>query len=123
MAWKTLVGCLAIGTMLSGCSTPEERANKRKRERAYELLQAEQRAKSYKDTCATYGYEVGTPQFNQCVATEKRQYEAEQRDAQAARERKALETKMARQAKKDRRRGSGLPMCQAGGGGIAALCD
>ena len=22
MAWKTLVGCLAIGTMLSGCSTP-----------------------------------------------------------------------------------------------------
>ena len=123
MAWKTLVGCLAIGTMLSGCSTPEERANKRKRERAYELRQAEQRAKSYKDTCATYGYEVGTPQFNQCVATEKRQYEAEQRDAQAARERKALETKMARQAKKDRRRGSGLPMCQAGGGGIAALCD
>ena len=123
MAWKTLVGCLAIGTMLSGCSTPEERANKRKRERAYELRQAEQRAKSYKDTCATYGYEVGTPQFNQCVATEKRQYEAEQRDAQAARERKALETKMARQAKKDRRRGSGLPMCQAGAGGIAALCD
>ena len=123
MAWKTLVGCLAIGTMLSGCSTPEERANKRKRERAYELRQAEQRANSYKDTCATYGYEVGTPQFNQCVATEKRQYEAEQRDAQAARERKALETKMARQAKKERRRGSGLPMCQAGGGGIAALCD
>ena len=123
MAWKTLVGCLVIGTMLSGCSTPEERANKRKRERAYELRQAEQRANSYKDTCATYGYEVGTPQFNQCVATEKRQYEAEQRDAQAARERKALETKMARQAKKDRRRGSGLPMCQAGGGGIAALCD
>ena len=123
MAWKTLVGCLVIGTFLSGCSTPEERANKRKRERAYELRQAEQRAKSYKDTCATYGYEVGTPQFNQCVATEKRQYEAEQRDAQAARERKALETKMARQAKKDRRRGSGLPMCQAGGGGIAALCD
>ena len=123
MAWKTLVGCLVIGTMLSGCSTPEERANKRKRERAYELRQAEQRANSYKDTCATYGYEVGTPQFNQCVATEKRQYEAEQRDAQAARERKALETKMARQAKKERRRGSGLPMCQAGGGGIAALCD
>ena len=123
MAWKTLVGCLAIGTILSGCSTPEERANKRKRERAYELRQAEQRANSYKDTCATYGYEVGTPQFNQCVATEKRQYEAEQRDAQAARERKALETKMARQAKKERRRGSGLPMCQAGGGGIAALCD
>ena len=123
MAWKTLVGCLAIGTMLSGCSTPEERANKRKRARAYELRQAEQRANSYKDTCATYGYEVGTPQFNQCVATEKRQYEAEQRDAQAARERKALETKMARQAKKERRRGSGLPMCQAGGGGIAALCD
>jgi len=123
VAWKTLVGCLVIGTMLSGCSTPEERANKRKRERAYELRQAEQRANSYKDTCATYGYEVGTPQFNQCVATEKRQYEAEQRDAQAARERKALETKMARQAKKDRRRGSGLPMCQAGGGGIAALCD
>ena len=123
MAWKTLVGCLVIGTMLSGCSTPEERANKRKRERAYELRQAEQRANSYKNTCATYGYEVGTPQFNQCVATEKRQYEAEQRDAQAARERKALETKMARQAKKERRRGSGLPMCQAGGGGIAALCD
>ena len=123
MVWKTLVGCLVIGTILSGCSTPEERANKRKRERAYELRQAEQRANSYKDTCATYGYEVGTPQFNQCVATEKRQYEAEQRDAQAARERKALETKMARQAKKDRRRGSGLPMCQAGGGGIAALCD
>ena len=22
MAWKTLVGCLAIGTMLSGCLTP-----------------------------------------------------------------------------------------------------
>jgi hypothetical protein len=123
VAWKTLVGCLAIGTILSGCSTPKERAQARERARAYELRQAEQRANSYKDTCATYGYEVGTPQFNQCVATEKRQYEAEQRDAQAARERKALETKMARQAKKERRRGSGLPMCQAGGGGIAALCD
>ena len=104
MAWKTLVGCLAIGTMMSGCSTPEERAKARERARAYELRQAEQRANSYKDTCATYGYEVGTPQFNQCVATEKRQYEAEQRDAQAARERKALETKMARQAKKEERR-------------------
>ena len=111
MAWKTLVGCLAIGTMMSGCSTPEERAKARERARAYELRQAEyelrqaeQRANSYKDTCTTYGYEVGTPQFNQCVATEKRQYEAEQRDAQAARERKALETKMARQAKKEERR-------------------
>ena len=123
MVWKTLVGCLAIGTMLSGCSTPEEIADKRERQIAYKLQQAEQRENRYKNICATYGYEVGTPQFNQCVATEKRQYEAEQRDAQAARERKALETKMARQAKKDRRRGSGLPMCQAGGGGIAALCD
>ena len=59
MAWKTLVGCLANRNNAVWCSTPEERANETRR--AYELRQAEQRANSYKDTCATYGYEVGTP--------------------------------------------------------------
>ena len=90
--------------VLSGCSTPQERAEER--QRAYELEQQmiQQREDGYKSTCASYGYKVGTPQFNQCVATERRQYEAEQRDQQAARERKALETKMTRQAEKDNRR-------------------
>ena len=34
MALKILAGCLAIGTILSGCSTPEERAQARERARA-----------------------------------------------------------------------------------------
>ena len=97
MRLNVLIGCMAIVTMLSGCSTPQERADAQKRDREYELRKIEQRENSYKDACATYGYEVGTPQFNQCVTTERRQYEAEQRDAQAAEERRA-------QTKKDKRK-------------------
>ena len=119
MRLNVLIGCIAIITMLSGCLTPQERADARKtayrekaaaRKTAWEFEQREikRRENSYKATCATYGYEVETPQFNQCVTTEKRQYEAEQRDAQAAQrdaqaaeEREALATKMARQANED----------------------
>ena len=63
-----------------------------------------QREDGYKNTCASYGYKVGTPQFNQCVATERHQYEAEERDRQAAKERQELEAGMIRQAQKDKRR-------------------
>jgi len=112
-----------MGTLLSGCSTPEEIADKRERQIAYKLQQAEQRENRYKNICASYGFGVGTPQFNQCLATEKRQYEAEQRDAQATRERKALEIRMAKQAKKGQSSGAGLPMCRDGGAGISVLCE
>ena len=90
--------------VLSGCSTPQERAEER--QRAYELEQQmiQQREDGYKSTCASYGYKVGTPQFNQCVATERRQYEAEERDRQAAKERQELEARMIRQAKKEKDR-------------------
>jgi outer membrane protein assembly factor BamE (lipoprotein component of BamABCDE complex) len=90
--------------VLSGCSTPQERAEER--QRAYELEQQmlKQREDGYKNTCASYGYKVGTPQFNQCVATERHQYEAEERDRQAAKERQELEAGMIRQAQKDKRR-------------------
>ena len=98
------ISVIISAVVLTGCSTPQERAEARKRAYEIEQRRIQQREDGYKDTCASYGYEVGTPQFNQCVATERRQYEAEERDRQAARERKALETKMARQAKKDERR-------------------
>ena len=77
MAWKTLVGCLAIGTMLSGCSTPEEKAQARERARAYEEQKIERRENGYKQACLEYGYAVGTPGFNQCVSSERRAYTAQ----------------------------------------------
>ena len=123
MRLNVLIGCIAIITMLSGCLTPQERAAARKTAWEFEQREIKRRENSYKATCATYGYEVETPQFNQCVTTEKRQYEAEQRDAQAARERKALETKYGEASQERPKAWAGLPMCQAGGGGIAALCD
>ena len=59
MVWKTLVGCLAIGTMLSGCiRTPSEI-------RARNVAQ-------YKATCAGIGYKVGTISYNECVLREER---------------------------------------------------
>ena len=59
MAWKTLVGYLAIGTMLSGCikSPSEIRA---------------MNAATYKATCTGIGYKVGTISYNECILREKR---------------------------------------------------
>ena len=59
MAWKTLVGCLAIGTMLSGCiKSPSE-------------IRAMNAAK-YKATCTGIGYKVGTIGYNECILREER---------------------------------------------------
>jgi len=99
-----LFAAVISAVVLTGCSTPQERAEARQRSYEYEQRRIQQREDGYKDTCASYGYEVGTPQFNQCVATERRQYEAEERDRQAAKERQELEARMIRQAKKDERR-------------------
>jgi len=108
-----------ILTILSGCSTPEERAKARqyriemeqraaeraaeKARRELELLEA-----SFGDTCSSYGYEIGTPQFNQCVATEKRQYmaeiQAEKRARKAEAERKKLARELRERERADERR-------------------
>ena len=62
MAWKTLVGCLAIGTMLSGCLSPNEMREKRRSE--------------YKEvdtaTCKSFGFKVDQPEYNQCIVNEQR---------------------------------------------------
>lgn len=58
MALRTLVGCLAIGTMLSGCLTPSEM---RERNAAKDMT-----------TCKSFGFKVGQPQYNQCIVTEQR---------------------------------------------------
>ena len=58
MAIRTLVGCLAIGTMLSGCLTPSEM---RERDAAKDMA-----------TCKSFGFKLGQPQYNQCIVTEQR---------------------------------------------------
>ena len=93
MAWKALVGCLAIGTILSGCSTQEERAQDQERTRAYEQRKIESRENGYKQACLEYGYAVGTPEFNQCVSSERRAYTAKK-------ERQKLAAAMKEQARK-----------------------
>ena len=45
MAWKTLVGCLAIGTMLSGCSLPSIEESNVYRLCAIYVYQPESKAK------------------------------------------------------------------------------
>lgn len=99
-----LIAVVISAVVLTGCSTPQERAEARKRAYEMEQRRIQQREDGYKDTCASYGYEVGTPQFNQCVATERRQYEAEERDRRAAKERRDLEARLIRQANKEERR-------------------
>ena len=115
-----LIPVVISAVVLTGCSTPQERAEARQRSYEYEQRRVQQREDGYKDTCASYGYEVGTPQFNQCVATETRQYEAEQREIA---QQKALEKAIKSKNKKRSSRYSDLPMCMPGGGGIAALCN
>jgi hypothetical protein len=105
VAWKTLVGCLVIGTMLSGCSTPKERAQARERARAYEQQKIESRENGYKQACLEYGYAVGTPEFNQCVSSERRAHTAqkERQKLAAAMEKQAREAKrQAREAASDK---------------------
>ena len=82
---------------LSGCSSPEQRAAVREREKrikAYKIeqreRQAEQQEMGYREACAGYGYKANTPQFNQCVVTERRQYVAERNEEIAAAERQKL---------------------------------
>ena len=58
MAWKTIVGCLTIATMLSGCLTPSEM---RERDAAKDMA-----------TCKSFGFKVGQPNYNQCIVTEQR---------------------------------------------------
>jgi hypothetical protein len=100
---------LVVIMLLTGClMTPEERAEKRKQERAYETSErewrrayekkvAEQREAGYGNTCLGYGYKTGTPQFNQCVATERRQYNAEQEVERASAERKKVAKALAKE--------------------------
>jgi len=115
----SLITAVISALVLTGCSTPQERAEAR--QRSYELKQQKikKREDGYRDTCASYGYEVGTPQFNQCVATERRQYKAERK---ALAQQKALE-KALKSNSKSSSSYSNLPMCMPGGGGIALLCN
>ena len=62
MAWKTLVGCLAIGTMLSGCADLEERREQRRAEIAAKDMA----------TCKSFGFKVGQPEYKQCIVNEQR---------------------------------------------------
>ncbi len=103
MALKILAGCLAIGTILSGCSTPEERAQARERARAYEQQKIERRENGYKQACLEYGYAVGTPGFNQCVSSERRAYTAQKERQKLAAAMKEQARKAERQARKAER--------------------
>ena len=58
MRLNIIVGCLAITTMLSGCLSPSE--------------MRERRAAADMATCKSFGFEVGQPQYNQCIVTEQR---------------------------------------------------
>ena len=58
MRLNIIVGCLAITTMLSGCISPSE--------------MRERRAAADMATCKSFGFEVGQPQYNQCIVTEQR---------------------------------------------------
>ena len=51
----------------------------------YRLQQAERRELSYQNMCEGYGYQQNTPQFNQCVVAERRNYAVE-REAARTRE-------------------------------------
>ena len=62
MVWKTLVGCLVIGTMLSGCADLEERR---------EQIRAKRAAKDMA-TCKSFGFKVGQPEYKQCIVNEQR---------------------------------------------------
>ena len=62
MAWKTLVGCLAIGTMLSGCGSIKER-----QARISAAYSAADMA-----TCKSFGFKVDQPEFTQCIVSEQR---------------------------------------------------
>ena len=57
-----------------------EQAVEREREKALA------REQGHIDTCTAYGYKKGTPDFNQCVANEKRQYEQKKALADMAEE-------------------------------------
>ena len=118
---KIVPALLLIVTTFSGCSTPEERAAKRERERAYELRQAELREIGYRETCGGYGYKNNSPQFNQCVATEKRQYAVDQEAERARAERKELAAQLKSQASRDAFRRK-LNCINDGGVTVAGQC-
>jgi len=62
VAWKTLVGCLAIGAMLSGCLSPNEMREKRRaKNKATDIA-----------TCKSFGFEVDKPEYKQCIVNEQR---------------------------------------------------
>ena len=74
---KTLTIFICLSAMvISGCSTPEERAAQRAAER-------ERLERMFAAACTSYGHEEGTPAFNQCIAQEERAYDNEKRIAAA----------------------------------------
>lgn len=62
MLLRTIVGCLAIGTMLSGCLSPNEMQEKRKAENAAANIA----------TCKSFGSKVNQPEYKQCIVNEQR---------------------------------------------------
>ena len=62
MVWKTLVGCLVIGTMLSGCAGLIEQSEQRRA-----AIAAKDMA-----TCKSFGFKVDQPEFTQCIVNEQR---------------------------------------------------
>ena len=88
----TIISALLLTSTLtlSGCfktsaERAEERAEQARVEALYRLQQAERRELSYQNMCEGYGYQQNTPQFNQCVVAERRNYAVE-REAARTRE-------------------------------------
>ena len=89
---------------VTGCTSCPDPAVERERERAYEKKVAEQQEASYRNICLGYGYKTGTPQFNQCIATERRQYNAEQEVERASAERKKVALALAKEMQRQSNR-------------------
>jgi hypothetical protein len=92
MKHLTIISALLLTSTLtlSGCfktsaERAEERAEQARVEALYRLQQAERRELSYQNMCEGYGYQQNTPQFNQCVVAERRNYAVE-REAARTRE-------------------------------------
>ena len=62
MLLRTIVGCIAISTMLSGCLSPNEMREKRRAENAAADIA----------TCKSFGFKVYQPEYKQCIVNEQR---------------------------------------------------
>lgn len=77
---------LAVAALAAGCATPEQVAERQRRERAEQQARYEQLMNNLRAGCRQYGYREGTDQFAACMERATRDWMQRARQAQAEQE-------------------------------------